>query len=71
MVGQLKGTGTGFLNHHVKKGNMVLMMDLVQNLFPSTASFGASFCSINIDVVVMINDCHHFTSVSRGPTSQS
>ena len=74
MVGQLKGTGTGFLNHHVKKGNMVLMMDLVQNLFPSTASFGASFCSINIitsfniDVVVMINDYHHLMSV---PTSQS
>ena len=43
---------------------MVLMMDLDQNLFPSTASFGAPFCfrsmddimSFNIDVGVMIND---------------
>ena len=39
------GTGIGFLNHHVKKGSkMVVMMDLDQNLSPSTASFGASFC---------------------------
>jgi len=44
MVGQRKGMGTGFLNHHVKKENMVVMMDLVQNLFPLIASFGASFC---------------------------
>jgi len=48
MVGQLKGMGTRLLNHHVKKGNMmVVMMDLDQNLFPLTASFGTSFCSIN------------------------
>jgi len=40
-----KGTGTGLLNYHIKKGNMmVLMMDLDQNLFSSTASFGGSFC---------------------------
>jgi len=38
-----KGTGTGLLNHHVKEGNkMVVMVDLDQKLFPSTASFGAS-----------------------------
>jgi len=45
MVGQLKpGTDIGFLNHHVKKGSkMVVMMDLDEELFPSTASFGAPF----------------------------
>jgi len=66
MVCILKDTGTGLLNHHVKKGNkMVVMIDLDQNLFPSTASFGASFYSIDnnmsfsIDVGVMINDYHH------------
>jgi len=33
------------INHHVKKGSkMVVMMDLGQNLFPSTASFDASSC---------------------------
>jgi len=43
MVG--RGTGIGFPDHHVKEGSkMVVMMDLDQNLFPSTASFGASFC---------------------------
>jgi len=42
MVGELKGMGARLLNHHVKKGNM--MMDLDKNLFPSTAGFGASFC---------------------------
>jgi len=36
----------GFLNYHAKKGSkMVGMMDVDQNLFPSSASFGASFCS--------------------------
>jgi len=44
MAGQLKGMGTRSLNHHVKNWNMmVMMMDLDWNLFPSTASFGASF----------------------------
>ena len=44
MVG-LKGMGTRLLNHHVKKGNMMVMVtDLDHNLFPSTARFGASFC---------------------------
>jgi len=38
MVSQLKGTCTGLLNHHVNKGVVVVMMDLDQNLFPSTAS---------------------------------
>ena len=41
---------------------MVVMMDLDQNLFPSTASFGASInviMSFSIDVVVMINDYRH------------
>ena len=39
------GTGIGLLNQHAKKGSkMVVMMDLGQNLFPSTASFDASFC---------------------------
>jgi len=41
MVGQLKGMGTRLLNHHVKKGSMIVV-----NLFPSTASFGAYFLSI-------------------------
>jgi len=37
--------GIGFLNHHVKEGSkMVVMMDLEQDLFPSTVSFDASFC---------------------------
>ena len=45
MVGELKGVDTRLLNHHAKKGNMmVVMIDLDQNLLPSTASFGASFC---------------------------
>ena len=39
------GTGIGFLNHHDKNGSkMMAMMDLDQDLFPSTASFGVSFC---------------------------
>ena len=44
---------------------MVVMMDLDQEVFPTTASFGASFCSINnimsfnINVRVVINDDHH------------
>ena len=47
MVGELKGVDTRLLNHHAKKGNMmVVMIDLDQNLLPSTASFGASV-SIN------------------------
>jgi len=43
MVGQLNpGVWVLGFNHHVKKGSkMVVMMDLDQNLFPSTASFGA------------------------------
>jgi len=47
MVGQLNlGVCVLGLNHHTKKGSkMVVMMDLDQNLFPSIASFGASFCS--------------------------
>ena len=38
--------GIGFLYHRAKKGSkmMVMMMDYEQNLFPSTARFGASFC---------------------------
>jgi len=45
MVGQLKGMSTGLLDHHVQRKNMmVVMMELDQNLFPSTASFGSSFC---------------------------
>jgi len=52
MVGQLKGVGTGLLSHHVKKGStMVVMMDMDQNLFTSTASFGAPFC-FNIIYVI-------------------
>jgi len=48
MVGQHKGTGPWLINYHVKKGNMmVVMMDLDQNLFPSTASFGVSSVTIN------------------------
>ena len=37
--------GYGYwVNHHIKKGNMIVVMtDLDQNLFPSTASFFASF----------------------------
>jgi len=43
-VGKIKGTGTVLLNHHVKKGNtMVVTMDLDQNLFPSKASFNLCF----------------------------
>ena len=71
MVGQLNpGVWVLGFNHHAKKGSkMVVMMDLDQNLFPSTASFGSPFCfhfhsdnimSFNIDVGVMIND--HITS---------
>jgi len=70
--------GTGLLNHHVKKGSMmVVMMDLDQNLFPSTVSYGASFCSINIimsfnmDVVVMVNDYHHLLGGGTGHSSKS
>jgi len=33
-----------YFNHHINKGNiMVVRMDLDQNLFLLTASFGASF----------------------------
>jgi len=42
-------------------GVQVLGLDLDQNLFPSTTSFGAPFCfnlSFNIYVGVMINDYH-------------
>jgi len=46
MVGQLnRGVWVLGFNHHAKKGSkMVVMMDLDQNLFPSTASFGTPFC---------------------------
>ena len=53
MVGQLNWVqvATGF--NHVKKGSkMVVMMDLDQNLFPSTASFGAS---VSIDSIMSFN----------------
>ena len=33
VVGQLKGMGTWLLNHCIKKGNMVVMIDLDQNLY--------------------------------------
>jgi len=41
MVGQLNpGVWVLGFNHHAKKGSkIVVMMDLDQNLFPSTASF--------------------------------
>ena len=66
MVGQLNpGVRVLGFNHHGKKGSkVVVMMDLHQNLFPSTASFGASSVSIanimsfNVDVGVVINDYH-------------
>jgi len=52
--------GMGLL---IKKGNkVVVMMDQDQNLFPSTASFGASFhniMSFSTDVVVVINNYYH------------
>ena len=52
--GVSKGMGTRLLNYHVRKGNMmVVMIDLDQNLFLSTASFSVSINSImsfNIDV---------------------
>ena len=62
MVGQLNpGVWVLGFNHHAKKGStMVVMMDLDQNLFPSTASFGTlsvsmeNIMSFNIDVGVMI-----------------
>jgi len=46
MVGQLNpGVSVLGFNHHAKKGSkMVVMIDLDQNLFPSTASFGTPFC---------------------------
>ena len=43
---------------------MMVMVDLYQNIFPSTACFGASFCSVNdimsfnTDVCVMIIIMH-------------
>ena len=44
MVGQLN-PGVWVLGFNRKKGSkLVVMMDLDQNLFPSTASFGAPFC---------------------------
>ena len=52
-------TNTLSFNHHAKKGSkMVVMMDLDQNLFPSTASFGApasmdNIMSFNIDIGVI------------------
>ena len=52
--GVSKGMGTRLLNYHIKKGNMmVVLMDLGQSLFLSTASFFVSINSImsfNIDV---------------------
>ena len=48
MVGQLNPAVRvlGFNHHAKKRSKMVVMMDLDlnQNLFPSTASFGAPFC---------------------------
>jgi len=46
LVGQLDpGVWVLSLNHHAKKGSKTVeMMDLDQNLFPSTASFGTPFC---------------------------
>jgi len=41
------------------------MMDLDQNLFRLTASFGASFC-FHIDVGVVINDYHHLRGGGGG-----
>ena len=40
MVGQLDpGVWVLSFNHHAKKGSKMVVMDLDQNLFPSTASF--------------------------------
>ena len=44
-------------------------MDLDQNLFPSTASFGTNIMSFNIDVGVMINDL--ITSGEKGTECSS
>ena len=56
----LNGMGTGLITMSRKEKMMVVMIDLDQNLFPSTASFGASFCfhchSIYVDVGVVNND---------------
>ena len=77
MVGQLNpGVWVLGFNHHAKKGsNMVVMMDLDQNLFPSTASFGVSSVpidNINIDVGVVINDYHcHLREEGGGYSSKS
>ena len=56
MVGQLKGMGTGLLNHHVKEGNMkvgdqqhTLVLLYVSNIL----------MSFNVDIVVMISDYLH------------
>ena len=56
--------GIRFLNHCAKKGSkMAVMMDLDQNLFPSTVSFFLfpliNIMSFNINVGVVINDYHH------------
>jgi len=71
MVGQLNRAWVLGFNHHVKKGSkMVVMMNLDQNLFPSTASFGLlsvsmdNIMSFHIDVGVMINDL--ITSGEKG-----
>jgi len=73
MVGQLNRVWVLGFNHHAKKGSkMVVMMDLEQNLFPSTASFGLlsvsmdNIMSFNIDVGVMINDLITITSGEKG-----
>ena len=71
-LGQLKGTVTRLHNHHVKKANMMMVMsDLDQNLFPSTASlllsvFINNIMSFNIDVGVTINDYYHLMGRGSG-----
>ena len=56
----LNGMGTGLITMSRKEKMMMVMIDLDQNLLPSTASFGASFCfhchSIYVDVGVVNND---------------
>ena len=50
-----------FLNRHVKEGSK-MVVDLDQNLFPSTAAFvllSVSIDNILSDVGVMINNYHH------------
>jgi len=73
MVDQLNpGVWVLGFNHHAKKGSkMVVMMDLDQNLFPSTAlealallSVSMDNMSFNRDIGVMIDDL--ITSGEKG-----